>query len=96
MPHSLGMEWHSPFGVYQTSLWLVGFSKKEDGDVEQYLPVVMPLKVLSFRVDSCSGEVLPDCFGCPISLDPELLVMIASERWETDPNFPEVPWLTNS
>ena len=44
-----------------------------------------------FRVDSRSGEVLRDCFGCPISLDPELAEIIASERWETDPSFPEVP-----
>ena len=25
-----------------------------------------------FRVDSCSGEVLRDCFGRPISLDPQV------------------------
>ena len=44
-----------------------------------------------FRVDSCSGELLRDCFGRPISLDPELAEVIASERWETDPSLPEVP-----
>ena len=43
------------------------------------------------RVDSCSGEVLRDCFGRPIPLDPELAEKIASESWETDPSFPEVP-----
>ena len=44
-----------------------------------------------FRVDSRSWEVLRDCFGRPISLDPELAVIIASELWETDPSFPKVP-----
>ena len=40
-----------------------------------------------FRVDSCSGEVLRDCFGHPISLDPELAGIIASERRDR----PKVP-----
>ena len=44
-----------------------------------------------FRVGSCSAEVLRDCLGRPISLDPELAEIIASERWETDSSFPEVP-----
>ena len=44
-----------------------------------------------FPVDSCSGKVLRDCFGRPISLDPEMAEIIASERWETDSSFPEVP-----
>ena len=56
-----------------------------------YLLVVMTLRALGFRVDSRSGEVLRDCFGRPISLDPELAETIASERCETDPSFPEVP-----
>ena len=43
------------------------------------------------RVDSCSREVLHDCFGRPFSLDPELAEIIASERWEKDSSFPEVP-----
>ena len=43
------------------------------------------------RVDSGSGEVLRDCFGRPISLDPEPAEMVASERWETDLSFPELP-----
>ena len=38
-----------------------------------------------------AGEVLRDCCGRPTSLDPELAEIIASERWETDPSFPEVP-----
>ena len=42
--------------------------------------VVMPLKVLGFRVDSCSREVFHDCFG-RVSLDTELAEMTASERW---------------
>ena len=44
----------------------------------------------SVRVDSCSGEVLRDCFGRPISLDPELAEIIASERLETA-SFLKVP-----
>ena len=44
-----------------------------------------------FPVDSCSGKVLRDCFGRLISLDPEMAEIIASERWETDSSFPEVP-----
>ena len=32
-----------------------------------------------FRVDSRSGEFLRDCFGRPISLDPELAAIIASD-----------------
>ena len=52
-----------------------------------------------FRVDSCSGEVLRDTFGRPISLDPELAERIAFELWETDSSFPEVLsqllWSTN-
>ena len=44
-----------------------------------------------FRVDSRSGEVLRDDFGRPISLGPEMVEIIASERWETNPSFPEVP-----
>ena len=39
----------------------------------------MPLNVLGFRVDSRSGEVLRDCFGRPVSLDPELAAIIASD-----------------
>ena len=58
---------------------------------EQCLLVVIPLRALGFRVDSCSAEVLRDCLGRPISLDPELAEIIASERWETDSSFPEVP-----
>ena len=57
----------------------------------QCLLVVIPLRALGFRVDSCSAEVLRDCSGRPISLDPELAEIIASERWETDSSFPEVP-----
>ena len=44
-----------------------------------------------FRVDSLSGEVLRDGFGRPFSLDLEMVEILASERWETDPSFPEVP-----
>ena len=44
-----------------------------------------------FRVDSCSGEVLCDGFDRPISLDPEMVEILASEWWETDPSFTEVP-----
>ena len=35
------------------------------------------------------------CFGRPFSLDPELAKIIASERWETDPHFPEVHILSS-
>ena len=44
-----------------------------------------------FRVDSRSGEVLRDGFGRPFSLDLEMVEILASERWDTDPSFPEVP-----
>ena len=44
-----------------------------------------------FRVDSRSGEVLRDGFGRPFSLDLEMVEILAPERWETDPSFPEVP-----
>ena len=63
----------------------------KNGDAVQQLLVVMLLGLLGFRVDSRSGEVLRDCFGRPVSLDPELAEMISSERRETDPKFPEVP-----
>ena len=44
-----------------------------------------------FYVDARGGEDLRDCFGRPISLDTEQAEIIASERWEIDPSFPEVP-----
>ena len=51
----------------------------------------MSLRVLGFPVDSRNSEVLRDCCGRPIFLGQELAQTIASERWETDPSFPEVP-----
>ena len=48
-------------------------------------------RALGFRVGSCSGDVLRDYFGDPISLDLELTEIIAFERWESDSHFSESP-----
>ena len=56
-----------------------------------YPLAVMPLRALGFGSTRAAGEVLCDGFGRPISLDPEMVGILASERWETDPSFPEVP-----
>ena len=44
-----------------------------------------------FRVHFRSGEVLRDCLVVRFLLTPELVEIVASERWETEPSFPEVP-----
>ena len=44
-----------------------------------------------FCVDSRFGQVLRDGFGRPISLDPEMVEILTSERWETNPTCSEVP-----
>ncbi|CAK0824653.1 unnamed protein product, partial [Prorocentrum cordatum] len=47
-----------------------------------------------FLLDSETGEVVRDEAGAPKRLDAELQRVLASERWELDPSFPEVPsWL---
>ncbi|CAK0812006.1 unnamed protein product [Prorocentrum cordatum] len=49
-----------------------------------------------FLLDSETGEVVRDEAGAPKRLDAELQRVLASERWELDPSFPEVPsWLLN-
>ena len=50
------------------------------------LPVVMPLKLLVFVLILEEGKFS----GRPISLDPEMVDTLVSERWETDPTFPEL------
>ena len=40
-----------------------------------------------FCVDLCSGEVLLDCFGRPISLDQDLAEIIGSEPWGDRPKL---------
>ena len=69
------------------SLWWVEFWKEEDGNAGLSLPVVMPLKVLVFVLILEEGKFS----GRPISLDPEMVDTLVSERWETDPTFPELP-----
>ena len=51
----------------------------------------MPLKVLVFVSDACSGEVLRDSLVVRFLLTVELAEIIASGRWEIDPSFPDVP-----